>query len=193
MRNSPRTATPLYRKLAGEIERQIGQGALRVGDKIPSVRFLRSQHKVSISTVLQAYFWLESRGQIEARARSGFYVRVPFTDLVPEPKFREKTSQPRKIGTVPLINDVLQSVADPGMFPLGAACPSPELFPTHKLNALLRRAINSQPFHSGRYAFSPGLESLRRQIARRSLDFGCNFAPNDILIKIGRASCRERV
>src|SRR5437016_1260384 len=147
MRHSNRSAAPLYRKLAQQIEQQIGQGALLVGDKVPSVRFLRSQHKVSISTVLQAYFWLEGRGYIEARPRSGFYVRVPFAELVPEPKFRDKESPPRKIGTGTIINEVLRAVGDSSMVPLGAACPDPELYPTRKLNGFLRRALNRQPFH----------------------------------------------
>ncbi len=130
MRNGRRPETPLYRMLAQELEQQIGRGVLRVGDKVPSVRFLRQQHRVSMSTVLQAYFWLEGRGYIEARQRSGFYVRVPFTELVPEPKFLERESPPRKIGTGSIINEVLRSIGDPAMLPLGAACPAPQLYPT---------------------------------------------------------------
>jgi len=38
---------------------------------------------VSVSTVLQAYFWLENQGWIEPRPQSGFYVRVPFAELPP--------------------------------------------------------------------------------------------------------------
>src|SRR6266852_5021930 len=68
---------PLYLQVATMIEEQIRAGTLRVGDKAPSIRTLRRQQRVSVSTVLQAYFWLENRGCIEARARSGFYVRRP--------------------------------------------------------------------------------------------------------------------
>jgi len=185
MRNLRRSSTPLYRTLAREIERQIGQGALRVGDRVPSVRFLGRQHRVSISTVLQAYFWLEGRGYIEARPRSGFYVRLPFTERIPEPKFEERESPPHKVETGAVIDEVLRSIAKPFMTPLGAALPGPEILPTNRLNLLLRRAINQRPFHSGSYAFPPGWDALCRQIARRSLEFGCNFAPSDIVITCG--------
>src|SRR5215475_2115426 len=79
---------PLYLKLALKLQTQIRKGALRPGDRVPSIRSLRRQQGVSTSTVLQAYFWLEDRGWIEARPRSGFYVRVPYVDLIPEPPLR---------------------------------------------------------------------------------------------------------
>jgi DNA-binding transcriptional MocR family regulator len=187
MRPVIRTAEPLYRRLALQLERQIEKGVLRVGDKVPSVRFLSRQHQVSISTVLEAYFWLEGRGFIEARSRSGFYVRIPYTQLIPEPKFRERESPPKKVGTgaVAVIDSVLRSVGDASMIPLGAACPDPELFPTRNLNRHLRSVLNRQPLHSARYDFPPGSEPLRRQIARRSLEFGCNFAPDELVITCG--------
>ena len=73
---------PLYLRVAAEIERQIRTGTLRIGERVPSIRTVKREWQVSASTALQAYFWLENRGLIEARARSGFYVRVPYSDLV---------------------------------------------------------------------------------------------------------------
>src|SRR5712691_4767628 len=78
MARNAATDEPLYRQVAHSIEQQIGRGVLRVGDKVPSVRSFSRHHRVSISTALQAYFWLEHRGYIEPRPRSGFYVRVPY-------------------------------------------------------------------------------------------------------------------
>ena len=85
----PESTQPLYLQVAHQIESQIRKGALRVGDKVPSIRGLRRQQGVSISTVLQAYFWLENQGWIEPRPQSGFYVRVPFAQLPPEPDFQK--------------------------------------------------------------------------------------------------------
>src|SRR6267142_3073610 len=79
------TDLPLYLKVAHSLEGQIQKGAFGVGDQVPSVRQLSRQHRVSISTVLQAYFWLENKGWIEAKAKSGFYVRTPAQSLKPEP------------------------------------------------------------------------------------------------------------
>src|SRR5215813_3669758 len=93
---------PLYLKVARQIEQQIRKGALQVGDRVPSIRGLRRQQGVSVSTVLQAYFWLENQGWIEPRPQSGFYVRVPYTDLVPEPEFQSSRSVPTEIGVADL-------------------------------------------------------------------------------------------
>src|SRR5215467_15516068 len=79
---------PLYLKLAQNLEQQIQKGTFTVGDPVPSVRELSRQHRVSVSTVLQAYFLLENKGWIEAKAKSGFYVRTPIQSLKPEPAYR---------------------------------------------------------------------------------------------------------
>src|SRR5215207_9528940 len=50
---------PLYQRLAGQIELGIASGALRAGDRLPSVRQLTQQHGVSMSTALQALRHLE--------------------------------------------------------------------------------------------------------------------------------------
>ena len=62
---------PLYEKVAARIEALIDAGTLRPGQRIPSVRRLREQWNVSMSTVLGAYRLLEDRGRIEARPQSG--------------------------------------------------------------------------------------------------------------------------
>jgi len=75
--------TPLYLQLALALEEQISRGVLRPGERIPSVRSFSRQRGVSISTVLEAFMWLENRGAIESRPKSGFFVRVPFARSVP--------------------------------------------------------------------------------------------------------------
>ena len=61
---------------------------------MPSVRSFSRQQGVSISTVLEAYMWLENRGAIESRPQSGFFVRVPFSKSVPEPRFQTPPPRP---------------------------------------------------------------------------------------------------
>ena len=80
-----RADSPLYAQLAETLVQQVARGALRPGDRVPSLRQLSQQQHVSVSTALQAYMWLENRGYLEARPQSGFYVRTPFASLIPEP------------------------------------------------------------------------------------------------------------
>src|SRR5712691_6906213 len=125
MARNAATDEPLYRQVAHSIEQQIGRGVLRVGDKVPSVRSFSRHHRVSISTALQAYFWLEHRGYIEPRPRSGFYVRVPYIQLVQEPKYRDHKAAPTAVGTATIIHEVVQMAVHPTMIPFGAAFPGP--------------------------------------------------------------------
>src|ERR1051326_7955161 len=103
---------PLYLKVARQIETQIRKGALRVGDRVPSIRGLRRQEGVSVSTVLQAYFWLENQGWIEPRPQSGFYVRVPYEEQVPEPAFQRETSVPTEVGVSGILDEVIKCIGN---------------------------------------------------------------------------------
>jgi DNA-binding transcriptional MocR family regulator len=176
---------PLYLQLARPFEEQIAHGVLRPGDRMPSVRELSCRQGVSISTVLEGYMWLENRGAIESRPKSGFFVRVPFAKSVPEPRFQTPAPRPASFGAGAIVAEVARAAQNPANIPLGTACPDPELLPNHKLNRILRSVIRKKPLHSSSYEFPPGAEELRRQIARRSLGYGCNFSPAEIVTTNG--------
>src|SRR5271167_3339467 len=86
--------SPLYIQIAETLVQQVAAGALRPGDRVPSLRQLSQQRSVSVSTALQAYLWLENRGYLEARPQSGFYIRTPLAKLIPEPQAESIQSQP---------------------------------------------------------------------------------------------------
>src|SRR4051794_34181737 len=76
----------LYEELAEDLATLVEKGTLRAGDRLPSVRQLSQQRRVSVSTVLQAYLLLENRGVVETRPQSGHYVRPPARAALPEPR-----------------------------------------------------------------------------------------------------------
>jgi DNA-binding transcriptional MocR family regulator len=86
MPSGKRNNVPLYVRIAETFTHQVANGALRSGDRVPSLRKLSKEQGVSLSTALQAYLWLENRGYLEARPQSGFYIRTPFAKLIPEPQ-----------------------------------------------------------------------------------------------------------
>jgi len=176
---------PLYLRIAENFTRQVTLGSLLPGDRVPSLRQLSQQQRVSMSTALQAYLWLENRGYLEARPQSGFYIRTPFSTLIPEPQFDATKTKPVTIGNSSILAEIVESANNPANVPLGAGNACPELFPSERLNLILRRLVRSHPLHSTRYEFPPGWEPLRRQIARRSLDMGCSFSPRDVTITCG--------
>src|SRR5207248_4215323 len=50
-----RAESPLYLQIAESMTQQVARGALRPGDRVPSLRRLSRQRRVSMSTALQAY------------------------------------------------------------------------------------------------------------------------------------------
>ena len=59
-----------YEQVAEDIANSISRGTLRKGDRLPSVRQASQRRGVSPSTIFQAYYLLEARGLICARASS---------------------------------------------------------------------------------------------------------------------------
>jgi len=141
------------RQLAHDIEGLVAAGTLRPGERLPSVRETVSRRGVSPSTVFKAYYLLESRGVVEVRPRSGYFVRAP-RDAEPEP-----AAPPPPIGSTPvavsdLVLEVLGSIRERDIVPMGSAFPSPLLFPLDRLErggaAAMRRLDPAELLEGGR-------------------------------------------
>src|SRR5438876_1231959 len=124
------TLDHLYEQVAERISRLIDEGTLRPGERIPSVRKLCLQQEVSMTTALQAYRLLESRGLIEARPQSGYYVRVRRWTPPPEPEMSMPDLRASKVEVGALVMQVIKALRDPNLVRFGATLPAPELFPT---------------------------------------------------------------
>ncbi|MFQ5568445.1 MAG: PLP-dependent aminotransferase family protein [Rhodothermales bacterium] len=175
----------LYEQLASSITKLIDVGTLKPGDRLPSVRKLSKQRGVSIATVLQAYRHLEDGRLVEARPQSGFYVRPQVRNRPTEPNISAPPLAPTEVGVSDLVMDVFETAADPNIVPLGAAIPSPDLLPTIKLNRVLAAVARKAGRETNTYLLPQGYEPLRREIARRALDWGCTLSRDDILITCG--------
>jgi DNA-binding transcriptional MocR family regulator len=179
------TARHLYEQLAEELTGLIGAGSLRPGDRLPSVRLLSDQRGVSISTVLQAYLLLESRGFVETRPQSGHYVRATRLALVPEPRPPRVRTQATRVSVSDLIARVYGAARDPDVVLLGAGFMSPALLPTERLNRGMAAVARAAGGAGIAYDPPPGLPALRRQIARRAADCGVALGADDIVTTIG--------
>jgi DNA-binding transcriptional MocR family regulator len=179
----------LYRSVAERVAHLIEHGTFRAGDRLPSVRRLSGELKVSITTVLEAYANLESQGLIEARPQSGYYVR-PRLAPTPEIKPSRPPLRPSEVGVDELIMRVMNDMADQSLVQLGAAIPNPDLLPTQRLNRLLASAARRLQAQGNLYDVPPGCEALRIQIAQRTLEAGCTLLPDEIMTTNG---CLEAV
>ncbi len=70
------TNTPLYEQIYDQIRRDITDGKLPVGMKLPSKRKLGDFLAVSQTTIEQAYSQLAAEGFISSQTRKGFYVQA---------------------------------------------------------------------------------------------------------------------
>ena len=71
----PQSSTPLVTQIVDGLRRQIADGTLRTGAKIPSIRAFAKSHAVSVFTVVEAYDRLVAQGYLVSRPHSGFFER----------------------------------------------------------------------------------------------------------------------
>lgn len=176
---------PLYHRIADDIDAAIACGALRAGDRLPSVRQLSEQHRVSPATAIQVYRTLENRARVEARPKSGYYVLRPPAALR-EPSF-DITLPPTNCDSGDmdaLLHEIVQVVDDPLAAPSFCAMPARSLVPEAKLQHLVATLNRRHPEYVSRYPMSGSL-ALRQEIARRAVGYGANVRPDEIVITQG--------
>jgi DNA-binding transcriptional MocR family regulator len=178
-------SAPLYEQIAAKIEKLIRTGALRPGERIPSVRRAGAQHGVSVTTAAQAYLALEDRGWIEARPKSGFFVRTQWRERALEPGVSRPAGAAAAVEVGTLQARVFDAVRMPDVVPFGAGYPGAEVLPVAKLGRIMASVARSAGARGLAYEMPPGSEALRRQIARRSLDWGGNLSPDEIITTCG--------
>ncbi len=174
----------LYQQVIAMVLSMRDSVALRPGDKLPSLRSFSRSLNVSIPTVRQAYIELERLGLVEARPKSGYFLRVPQGDIVAPKKVRAGR-RPRAVKKQSLIEDVFDAIHQPGSIPLGLANPS-SAYPSDKaLARIMRRVLASSGEKALTYAPMEGFVPLRRQLARRYLEYGLNIDPDEVIITNG--------
>lgn len=184
----------LYENLANEFARLIGDGQIRPGDRLPSVRHLARQRSLSISTVVEALRTLESRGMVEARPQSGYYVRrrpmrMIEAATVPAGALPGQPGPPLEVGVSRRLVEVLRFNETPGMVPFGSALPAPELLLAPRLNRLYASLARRKPQLLATSSHCGLTEaSLLRAITRRALEWGCPLAADEVVVT---NSCTE--
>lgn len=177
-----------YEKLAAELAGLVSQGVLVPGDRLPSLRRLAAQKRLSISTVVQALRQLEDRGLVEARPQSGYFVR-PRPAARAEPAVRNTPDAAMPVHISHRLLRVLQTASQPGMAPLAAALPAAELLPLAALNRGYASVARRHPrvLEAGNH-FNMNEPALIRQLIRQSLSWGGPLGGNEIVVA---NSCTE--
>jgi len=184
-RGAAKERTPLYDQIARRYATAIENGTFAPGERFPSVRRLATSERASVSTILQAVSQLETLGLVEARPRSGHYVRLRARAPTPRPAAPPASAAASRVEVAELVARVYHAARDPTLVHLGQALPDPALMPTRAL-ARATAAVARRPAEGGvGYEMPPGLLDLRRAIARRGLTWGCTLSEDDLVITSG--------
>lgn len=175
----------LYQQLATEIERQIDAGAFPPGSKLPSVRGFATTHGISPTTVAGIYELLRTRGRVETRARSGYFVLSAHTEPLTLPARRPALLPSASVAVEDLLHDVLSAGNDDSIFPFGAAIPRPAFYPVAAVNRMLLATLRENPALLAAYRFVPGSENLRKTLARRYQRMGVKVAADAVVTTCG--------
>ena len=174
-----------YEQIANKLEDSILNHVLKVGEKLPSVRLMSKHQNVSPSTIFKAYYQLEAKGLIEARPKSGYYVRFryaergsPIISLLTQPNIKS-------INTHQIIQELEELRDSETIVSLSSAIPSPKLLPLAKLNKSVVEALRKEKNLLLKYTHPKGNKELRRIIAQQLLNWGGNFREEDLVITAG--------
>jgi DNA-binding transcriptional MocR family regulator len=144
---------------------------------------------VSLSTALQACRSLEDEGLLEARPRSGYFVRMPRRAAIPpanEPDTVRALDAAQYVGVHDRVSAfVAQSERHVVKFDFAAAYASPEAYPAEALKNAAIRALRHRPELLVKPVASPGDPLLRAVLARRALEAGMSLTTDEIMVTHG--------
>ncbi len=177
--------TTRYEQLADEMAQAIRDGLLRAGERLPSVRQTCQRRGISPSTVFQAYGLLETRGLIEARPRSGYYVRSQKRPTRALPKATVPQTEATTVAVSALAFGLLESTRDAKVVPLGSAFPAAHLFPFEALARSGARAMRRLKPAQITSALTAGDSGLRQALRRRYALQGVPLAEDELVVTNG--------
>lgn len=176
---------PLYDRVARVVRGMIDEGSLQPGQRVPSLRNMSRQLKVSITTVLEAYSRLEDEGMIRARPQSGYFVTQRAAVRIPAPRRSRSQRTPRRVKVGDAVHAIFNLANREDIVALGIANPSPDLLPTRTLSRMVRHIAGRSAHEAVNYCFPPGDPLLRREIAVRSSGIEGSVSPDDVVVTSG--------
>ena len=175
----------MYLQVADGLEKMISEEVLRIGDKLPSVRVLSEEYGISMGTAFQAYYHLEGRGLIEARPKSGYYVRFNYQRFPQLPNLVPPDALSHDVSVKEMIASIYRDIVAADVINLALAVPDASLLPTAKINKSVVYALCNSKDHCINYENTQGNLELRQQIAKLAFNWGGKIQPEEIIVTSG--------
>ncbi|MFY8117494.1 MAG: PLP-dependent aminotransferase family protein [Roseateles sp.] len=184
--------TVLYLKIAHGLAEAIRQGSLLRGQRLPSVRETARHHGVAVSTVVQAYHWLEDARLIMAKPRSGFFVAQPLarSSKLPEPTVARMPRRAQTVQVDVLGQRLLGGQEVDGVISFSSGTPGAAMLDEERVRRTLVRAVQRHRKLLCHYPGPHGHEVARQALARYAMGLGCSLDPDRITITAG---CMESI
>ncbi|SJZ38719.1 DNA-binding transcriptional regulator, MocR family, contains an aminotransferase domain [Sediminibacterium ginsengisoli] len=166
------------------IEKNIRQGVFAPGHKLPSVREIKEQYQLSISTVQNGYAYLLMRGLVESIPKSGYYVTAK--PIRPERSEKVKRSPVVRDAVFKKHLELTTSLKSGRKFSeFNVAAPGDLLIPHKLLLRTMQEVIRQQSAGLLRYYPSNGLTELKNRIIQRASAYQSIIDPDELMITDG--------
>ena len=175
---------PRYQRLSDELAEAIHGGRLPVGSRLPSLRQMALQRRLSLNTVIAAYRQLEDAGLVIPRPKAGFEVAPRLS--VPERSLRDTPSAPTAPLQQVLMARVLEAQRRPGVIDLAFAGPrGRQFYPGAQLARHTAQVLRHGQQTVETYARPNGSPRLLAQIVRRGPRMGLHTHSERLLLTHG--------
>ncbi len=188
--NNFSTNDHLYIQVADGVEKMIDEEILKIGDRLPSVRVLSEEYGISMGTAFQAYYHLEGKGLIEARPKSGYYVRFNHRRFPALPQNSQPENTSHEVSVKEMIASIYKDITADNVINLALAVPDISLLPIAKINKAVMMALREGKDHCIGYEHPQGNVELRKQIAKLAFNWGGKIKPDDVVVTAG---CLEAI
>jgi DNA-binding transcriptional MocR family regulator len=175
-----------YEQVIHKIEETITGLQLQPGDKLPSVRKVSEELKVSLTTVNQAYAILEAKGAIVSRPGSGFYINTVSKNVLTPKRF---IPLPQNVEVSSMAAAMMKNTNKYSVINFSSLAPINEYLPITRINKAMQASMKEES-NIYQYTFLEGHPRLRKQIALQSFDWDKSIKQDDILITNG---CMEAI
>jgi GntR family transcriptional regulator/MocR family aminotransferase len=172
----PAAAEPFYRQIYNRVRGAIATGALKPGDRIPSLRALTKELGLARGTIETAYSLLAAEGYIQAKGQAG-------TIVTPGLKLQASVASP-----IPNADSVVAvtSFRPDSILPFQMGLPALDMFPRKIWARLGARSVRAMQPSAMVHPAIYGLPPLRAEIAAYlQVSRGIDCMPSQVFLTSG--------
>jgi len=179
-----------YEQVVSKIEEMVSGLHLQPGDKVPSVRKVSEELKVSLGTVNQAYAILSAKGIITSKPGSGYYISSFNKNGAASGNDNRYLPLPEVVEVSTMATTMAKNTRKYGVINFSSLAPPNEFIPVTRLNKALQSAMKEAVTDSFQYSYLEGHPRLLKQIALHTFDWKNSITSDELLITNG---CMEAI